>query len=71
MSSRTVTTTGRGIRKVVSLFENLSSIVDEADRRVIENDDFEGVEGRVEDAIVTRAYDSSFSYIFYFLIPNL
>lgn len=27
---------GRGIRKVVSLFESVSSIVDEADRRTLE-----------------------------------
>jgi hypothetical protein len=30
---------GRGIRKVVSLFENLSSILDEADQRIVEEED--------------------------------
>jgi len=54
LSSRTLTTTGRGVRKVASLFENLSSIVEEADRRLIEyeNDDAEVEE---EDRAVKRA----------------
>lgn len=30
---------GRGIRKIVSLFENLTSILDEADRRIVEEED--------------------------------
>lgn len=32
---------GRGIRKIVSLFENLSTIVDEADRRMLEEEEAE------------------------------
>lgn len=35
---------GRGIRRIASLFENLTSILDEADRRIVE-DDFSDAEG--------------------------
>ena len=44
---------GRGIRKIVSLFENLTSILDEADKRIIEEEEGlladEGVEP-IQDA---------------------
>ena len=30
---------GRGIHKIVSLFENLTSILDEADKRIVEEED--------------------------------
>ena len=43
-----------GVRKVVSLFESLSSIVEEADRRLIENDNFKAAEEE-EDNVVKRA----------------
>lgn len=36
---RSVKNMGRGIRKIVSLFENLASILDEADRRIVEQED--------------------------------
>jgi hypothetical protein len=55
ISSGTLTTTGRGVRKVVSLFESLSSIVEEADQQLIENDNFDGTEEVEEDSIVKRA----------------
>ena len=49
---------GRGIRKIVSLFENLSSILDEADRRIIEEDVSanEGVEPTEDAEDIKRAY---------------
>ena len=57
ISFRTLITTGRGVRKVASLFENLSSIVEEADRRLIEyeNDQSEGAQVEEEDTIAKRA----------------
>ena len=36
---------GRGIRKIVSLFENLTSILDEADQRILEEEDVSAAEG--------------------------
>jgi hypothetical protein len=49
---------GRGIRKLVSLFENLSSILDEADQRIIEEDvsAAEGVEPTEDAEDIKRAY---------------
>ena len=43
---------GRGIRKLVSLFENLNSILDEADRRIVEDEeDISAMpEGPIKDA---------------------
>jgi hypothetical protein len=39
----------------VSLYESLSSIVEEADRWLIENDNFEGAEAEEEGSVVKRA----------------
>ena len=37
---------GRGICKIISLFENLTSILDEADRRIVEEEEnFYSTEG--------------------------
>jgi hypothetical protein len=56
---RSVKNMGRGIRKIVSLFENLTSILDEADQRIVEEEDVSTAEGAelTEDAEdIKRAY---------------
>lgn len=61
---------GRGIRKIVSLFENLNSILDEADRRIVENEeDISVPEGPIEDAEdIQRAYVNLSLMVVYLLI---
>ncbi|KAF8951471.1 hypothetical protein BDZ97DRAFT_1886452 [Flammula alnicola] len=54
----TVTTMGRGIRKIVSLYEGLSSIIDEADRRTV-NEDGDAIEEH--DPRIKRARDRTFT----------
>jgi hypothetical protein len=62
---------GRGIRKLVSLFENLNSILDEADRRIVEDEEDISAtpEGPIEDAEdIQRAYVNFSLMIVYLLI---
>jgi hypothetical protein len=61
---------GRGIRKIVSLFENLNSILDEADRRILEDEeDITVPEGPIEDAEdIQRAYVNLSLMVVYLLI---
>jgi hypothetical protein len=61
---------GRGIRKIVSLFENLNSILDEADRRIVEDEeDISAPEGLIEDAEdIQRAYVNFSLMVVYLLI---
>jgi hypothetical protein len=61
---------GRGIRKIVSLFENLNSILDEADRRIVEDEeDISVPEGPIEDAEdIQRAYVNLSLMVVYLLI---
>ena len=52
---------GRGIRKIVSLFENLTSILDKADRRIVDEEDVfadEGAETTKDTEDIKCAYIS-------------
>jgi len=56
---------GRGIRKIISLFENLTSILDEADRRIVEEEEnfysTEGAELTQNAEDIQRARDRTFT----------